>query len=465
MQHLTFPGGLRERSQNFGSARPEMTLSLPTTSVHMYRHRGLLILIASCFVCFTVAAVDFKQCLTNIQKSPMGSTGGLDNRGNPIANISAATAITYQLCVSACGEGPEAFEWSLFAQRFGAWLLPWLALISQLPFGARLKSENLVSMLLAVGSPTLAAYSLALTVLNGQWIARRFAKYAYPNTRHAVRVLSSLQQAPLVITKDGLLESLVVLPENDDWWQELDDQLHYTHTWSISAITSIGWVIIAYLFTVIVSFTDIIDNIQSNGQSVGTLWLWLLPIVVGWLQISPKCDSDKLRDAMTKANSIAYVATDTPGAPDRASTQSMHRGFSLRLGTVYPDEECSAPIYNYARFFPWVHAVAEVSSAFRYASKNAGENRPVDEHVEWKDSARGVGINNVNRVGSHRQVTTYCRPPEYVRRSHWGPDVLSTSLIAALLSLLLQWGTTGAAVIVVWFTPTKGKLLQPHFFP
>ena len=325
----------------------------------MSRYTTLLILFASYLVYFARATANFRQCLSDIQKLPQGTTGGLDNEGHPVANISTATAITYQLCVSACGEGQEAFQWSVFAQRFSAWLLPWLALISQLPFGARLKSENLVSMLLAVGSPTLAAYSLALTVLNGQWIARRFAKYTYPNTRYAVRVLSSLQQAPVVITRHGLLESLVVLSDNDRWWKELDEQLHDTHTWSISAITSIIWVIVAYLFTVIVSFTNINDNVNSSGQSVGTVWLWLLPVVVGWLQISPKCDSKKLKTAMDKANVFACVVTPA-GNRVRASRISAQRGLSLRLGTIYPDEECNAPIYNYARFFPWVEAVADV---------------------------------------------------------------------------------------------------------
>jgi hypothetical protein len=54
-------------------------------------------------------------------------------------------------------------------------------------------------MLLTVGSPTLAAYSLALTVLNGFWIARRFSFVGYPNARNAVKILSSLQQSSLEV--------------------------------------------------------------------------------------------------------------------------------------------------------------------------------------------------------------------------------------------------------------------------
>lgn len=44
--------------------------------------------------------------------------------------------ITYRQCVETCGGGPGEFKWTMFSQGFGAWLLPWIALIFQLPFGA-----------------------------------------------------------------------------------------------------------------------------------------------------------------------------------------------------------------------------------------------------------------------------------------------------------------------------------------
>src|SRR6266446_1906807 len=99
--------------------------------------------------------------------------GKTDNHGNLLPpSTSNATAITYDLCVSQCGAGQEPFQWTVFSQQFSSWQLPWLALVSQLPYGANDKLDNLESMLLTLGSPTLAlaAYSLALTVLNRRWI-------------------------------------------------------------------------------------------------------------------------------------------------------------------------------------------------------------------------------------------------------------------------------------------------------
>jgi hypothetical protein len=193
---------------------------------------------------------NFTECLANIQSGAFGElglAGARDNQGLPVTNISTATAITYNLCVEACGSAPEAFSWTDFSSQFSAWLLPWLALVSQLPFGSQMRSEDFTSVLLALGSPTLAAYSLVMTVLNGRWLTRRLSGIRYPNVRHAWGILNSLQQSALHIdTSHGLLTSLVVLRENDEWWSELERELNYTQTWSASAISQIAWVIIAY---------------------------------------------------------------------------------------------------------------------------------------------------------------------------------------------------------------------------
>ena len=293
----------------------------------------------------------------------------------------------YDLCISQCGAGQEPFQWSAFSQQFSSWLLPWLALISQLPFRANDKLDNLESMLLTLGSPTLAAYSLALTVLNGRWIAQLFLNYRYPNVKNAVQILSSLQQSALRInTDDVLLASLIMLPQNNEWWKELEVWLEYAHTWSISAATSIAWVIIAYVFTIIDYFSQDLQSLNANGQgvgSIGSLWLWLLPIVVGWLQLSPKCDSIRLHKAVDRANSIAYVANPSPTSespPIKAENISKKHAISIKrteLDGARLDECSTPPIYNYARFLPWVRSVVVVSEAFGIICERDHHHDPV----------------------------------------------------------------------------------------
>ncbi|KAJ6617543.1 hypothetical protein B0H10DRAFT_2032877 [Mycena sp. CBHHK59/15] len=392
---------------------------------------------------WVLATVNFDTCLKEIQTSGKWTVGGTDNRGNPVSNISQATAITFDLCLEACGAGPEPFVWNIFSQQFSAWLLPYLALVSQLPFGAVDRLDNLLSMVLTVGSPTLAAYSLALTVLNGHWIAQRFSHLDYPNVRNAARVLSSLQQSSLHVVTDGsLLASLIVLPENDEWWSELALWLNFVHFLRCSII----WVIIAYIFTVVDSFTGVVtySTLNANGQSVGSVFLWLLPVVVGWLQISPKCDYHRVHQAMQRANAIAYG-----------------------IGDIHHDEQCTAPIYNYARFLPWSLAVEDVYYAFREASERSDSYQPVDSQATWETGDRYVRVRPANRRGSLTQVLAYVEPLEALykpRRRRWGPGVVSRFLVASFLALCLTWGTTGAAILVAFFTPTKGLACRSGSF-
>ncbi|KAF5348996.1 hypothetical protein D9758_012735 [Tetrapyrgos nigripes] len=405
------------------------------------------------------ASANFTQCLQAVKNGEFGLDGGRDNKGNPV-NVSEATAISYDLCIAACGSGPSPFDWSAFSQEFSSWLLPWLALLSQLPFGANDKLDNFISVLLAVGSPVLAAYSVMLTVLNSRWVAHMFHKISYPNVRSAVRILSSLQQAPVRVSRDPhLLPSLVVLPDNDEWWEELIEHLDYTYTWSVSAASSLIWVLLAYIFTIIESFTaSLAQLVEVNGQGVGSVWLWLLPVVLSWLQISPKCDSLHIEQAVRRANELAHVATANPHESVRASTIDTRRAIYLRhgWGSLRTDERCTSPIFNYARVFSWTITVEEVASCFHQASKRAGRFEPVGQQ-KWVRGDRNIRVQIENRVGTALEVQEYCGYyPDLTMPPRWGAGVWSRILVASLLALFLQWGTTGAALLIVWLTPTRG---------
>ncbi|KAJ6477355.1 hypothetical protein C8R47DRAFT_1140144 [Mycena vitilis] len=408
------------------------------------------------------ASIDFPQCFAEIRNGSHGVTGGTNNQGEPVADIRQATSITYDLCKRACGSGAGPFSWSAFSQQFSAWLLPWLALLSQFPFGSRYNWDNLMSVILSLGSPCLAAYSLALTVLNTRWLTRRFAHSTYPNSAHAALILSSLQQTPLKVTTEGsLLASLVVLPENDPWWKELAEWLDYAdiHTWTIAAVTSVAWVVIAYALTIIDAFSTISTDPNSNGQGlsgVGSIWLWMLPITIGYLQISPRCDAERVTNALNRANNISYVAS--PNGAVNADTVNKMRALSFHTyrGSLYSDQDAAGPpIYNYARLFSFVQVVEEFVAAYRYATENSKAHKPVDRSAQWV-ATDGKTIHPANRSGTAAQVEAYCSAPAYVRRSNWGPGVFSRFLIASLAALALQWSTSGASVLIVYFTPTVG---------
>ena len=121
-------------------ARPSLTpLPLPD-NMHPTLTRILFFLLFSCSL---VAAANFTQCLQDFINDP-NAVGGVDSKGQP-TSPAEAVGLTYEACTARCGTGPETFNWRTFAQLFSAWLLPWLALISQLPFGSGNYVDDFIS--------------------------------------------------------------------------------------------------------------------------------------------------------------------------------------------------------------------------------------------------------------------------------------------------------------------------------
>lgn len=316
-------------------------------------------------------------------------------------------------------------------------------------YGARRLEDNIIAMILAVGSPVLAAYSLVLTLLNGRWVAERFSNIRYRQYRRACRIIAALQQAPLCLsTENHHLALLVVLPINDGWWKDCLDRLSVSHTWSIAAATSISWVLIAYLFTVAQSFQSLaplpFSNNVSDGQAIGTVWLWLLPTVVGWLQISPKCDSHYLEHIFEKANEHAYEDQGINGLPptkNRSPAFSMYKSNLNSMDTQGGHAICTAPIFNYARIFTWTQQTETVRSMFLAAAN--------------KRNAEAAAHNSPCRENfTSDQALDYCSSKEL--RSHWGPGIWKRIILASVAALYLQWGTASASIIIQYFTPTVG---------
>ncbi|KAJ6474232.1 hypothetical protein C8R45DRAFT_1160437 [Mycena sanguinolenta] len=409
------------------------------------------------------AAADCLAAFNNLRATGVQLDGWMNNHGQPV-NVANATAMSYALCVKTCGRGPHFRPWDVFSQSFSTWLLPFLALVSQLPFGANNRLDNFMSIMLNVGSPTLGAYSVLLTLLNRRWVARRFSHVSYPNAQDAGRILNILQQVPLKVTKEEcLLASLIVLPENNDWWSELLVWLdiNYVYTWTFANVASIGWVVIAFCLTVIDTYSDVTNNssppLNSNGLTVAFAWLWLLPIVISWLQFGPRCDRLSLYRALGHVNKHAWLAKDI-GIPVLASTKSIRRAISLAIGDGIfgADEYRTPPVYNYARVFHWTAAVEVVCSGFSEAARRAADQMPVEGTV-WV-IGDGVEIKAENRRGSTENVSSYIGGEDSHRFNFHGilSGVIFRMLASSIFALLLTWGTVSAAMIIEYLTPTIG---------
>ena len=151
-----------------------------------------------------------------------------------------------------------------------------------------------MSFCLAVGSPTMITYSLTLTILNRYWVRRRFHKltmkaqlpavhdkYAeYSNRVRAIQyLLQEAQQVPLRASQEkGWLSSLLVAPENQTWWRNVQRRLIRTRRGvTFSLVAQVLAAAIAWLFTVSSSFvTSTGDIVVAYQLSSGSLWTWLV---------------------------------------------------------------------------------------------------------------------------------------------------------------------------------------------
>jgi hypothetical protein len=115
--------------------------------------------------------------------------------------------------------------------------------------------EDVLNFFMTIGSPSLAAYSLQITHLNARWLSKSFLDLRYPNSKSISTVISAFQHVPIRISSDpSLLASLIVLPQNDGYWEVLLRGVEKTRRWSIPLAMNFVWVVFAVLLTVIDSF-------------------------------------------------------------------------------------------------------------------------------------------------------------------------------------------------------------------
>ena len=185
---------------------------------------------------------------------------------------------------------------------------------------------------MSLGSPALAAYSLAITSLNARLVYCRTKSIKHESKRDVARALISLQQIPLELTKDERL--LAFIPIDDRWRQEIAGRLNRRNAWSLAAGSSVAWVVTAFVFTLVDSFVSL-DNSGSQGHAVGTLWLWLLCLVICWLWV-PIFSSSELKTALNYANHQAVKKAAKKFRQAKESTRKAMGSAKIKLARKIP---------------------------------------------------------------------------------------------------------------------------------
>lgn len=396
------------------------------------------------------------------------------------------------------------------------------------------RTDNLVSVLVAIGSPALAGYSLAITRLNSRWLSRQFLYLHYSNRVNIPQAISALQHIPFTINTSGsFLPSLIILHQNDRYWKLLAVAAKRTRQWSIPVAMNILWALVALFFTIVDSLVDF-DTFYTlpgdAGYSIVAVWTYLLPLVIGWLHVGSQLEAGHLRDALDDAHEMAYVATASePILATRITGRSTRaiEPSTRHIDHVNADEKKSAPVFNYSRVFIWSQHAEYILRLYEHAATNVEKKIPVQHGAIWKSEDIDT-IEAHDRIGNEVEVMRYCAeeleatvnpsprhnfPPFPTPLVHGLPfpvspepstpatlvsngsyqntdyfpyrtvpgtpskydeealpaepraasqipvfatEVLQRVAFAALLGLGLQWGTTGAAILIHMKTPPEG---------
>ena len=354
--------------------------------------------------------------------------------------------------------------------------------------------DDVTSFLITMGSPALAAYSLQITHLNKRWITTSFLDVKYPNSQHIPTVLSAFHHVPIRIShRAPLLHSLIILPENDEFWCHLA-AANKIRRWSVPLVMSYVLVIFSVILTIMDSITS--PPPGDTGYSIAAIWTFLLPLIIGWLSIGCEPEPSHLRNSLDAANQKAWVATERRNKPVKGPL-AIEFAKAEDVDLARKDELKPVPVFNYSRAFITSLNVELILGLMKNAATNAEQRIPVanlmDRGVPAWVEGEGHEIRDENRVGTDTEVTKYCtrvrdlpqlkwnststspleiQSPEMASTSNtllplhypclsqnscrWTPGIWKRVAIATALALGLQWGTAGAAVMIHYIASPIG---------
>lgn len=181
--------------------------------------------------------------------------GVVDFNGNPAQNVAEALGFTYEYCLYICGPGIDNSNFTDVAGQLTLWFLPYLSLLAQIPFCSEDKIGDITISLLTIGSPTLALYTLFLTLFNWKWIKSLIptaVREGDDMERILPDILGRLQQYPMTIDVELVAWALALAPdENLDWWVKL--RLHFrdrVRRLNGSGVAQLSLACIVYIFAV-----------------------------------------------------------------------------------------------------------------------------------------------------------------------------------------------------------------------
>jgi hypothetical protein len=234
----------------------------------------LIYLFMSCIIsCTSGEGFSYAACKVAVLNGTFGTQGTTDRNGILTTNLSLVEGYQYQYCVQNCGGGVGYNSYKTFSEQSTLWFLPWFLLLAQIPYFTQNKLGDFVVMLLSIGSPTTALYSLFLSILDRNWLKSYCNNLLPQNTVGEMRnnifeVLSSLHQFPVEVRDVVLLARTF---EDRKWWTKLRSWfVGRRRRMEASAYAQLLLTVIVYCFSVL---PEAFSNLGGSSFPLGTFFL------------------------------------------------------------------------------------------------------------------------------------------------------------------------------------------------
>jgi len=350
---------------------------------------------------------------------------------------------------------------------------------------------------------------LSLNVLNARWINSQFhtltegfRKLDEGSTglsrRHdqidAVRwILIETQHIPLKINPESRheLAQVIVNPEHMEIFQQLKNELSKTKRQAtLSLYTQLGLVVVTQVLSIIQLFTaGGKDNAIGIGVAINSVWAWMFPITWGWVSVGTQTRAKSIRDAL---KAVKMDLVDDNGKnfrtgcnfiidmTDEADVEEKTR-FGFR---IIGWEREPGPPFAFARFQSHMIVCETIRHAFNTLPRKQRDKTPVrgsesdwdeknwqvnltgtpsemsryifDQKVE--DPQNGIPLEDGHIPPSREDPENQCPLANSKPLPHddTSDSMRNNVFIATMIGIILQWGTTGGAILIAYKTPVIG---------
>ena len=245
-----------------------------------------------------------------------------------------------------------------------------------------------------------------------------------------------------------------------------------------SLLAQVIWVCIAVVSAVTDFFDATADNAMMGiGVAINSLWIWMLPVTLGFVWVGTQTSSSTIRDALMAAEALVSEKDSSGVYRPVEPVANRMVGFRDRTGDVYVStwsdiehnqgvhckrsllstfcgisvagfEMEPGPVFNYARAWSHRHNAQTIIYAFETLNARLQARQPVHEREhgwnydvrQWKDNLQGTA----------EEMEAYIYPSNYQGPSRDLYYMTWNCILAAVVGVVLLWGTTGAAILTAY---------------